>query len=568
MDYDGMLSVELTLDPQGKPVKLDRLGLVMDLAGLVNVCKAFRGSSYAGGGGGLIPADQKGVIWDSAATRPIPGLAGTFNPAIYVGNPDRGIWWFADSDQGWILDDAKSASTVERLADGHIRVNQWLVNRPATLDKPRTISFLLQAAPAKPLPQGWREVAWGPQRIWGASWADGYYTFSFDTPELWREFSKWDWASRGLYVATNLIGPAVPGFEVYAGEWTGNSDLRGMTVNHDVEKYFPDKVYKNAAGQKFSEDFRRRVSNYIGVDTVRSLVDCRTYYFDQGVKYGKLRGFWWDMDTIWPAFKPDLGFGYTRDDGTRQPGFNYRALREMFKRLYQVSYMNGSDSEHWHYADGYYGSFLYGAWLTEGFFYMFSEDVDLISGSSKDWWPLVAGRHIASIPQLRSNFYELKLDRPFANPAPTRAGMTVCLLNDMGGYEFNDSYRNAILAALRKDGFFDPAVTSVRHWEPEAAQSATYAAEKKAADVLVTLYLLPGRKLLVVLGNMSETATHGTLTLRPATLLPGIDNFQHWKLRDVENGVKPYMGQQHPDEIVFERVGVGGHDFRLLILEQ
>ncbi len=568
LEYDGTVFTELSLAPQAGEAAVDSLNFVADFKEFVNMAKVFRGSNYAGGGTFRINDDMKGVIWDSAQTRPIPGVAGTFNPAVYIGNPDKGLWWFGDSDQGWILDDAKSSGRIERTTEGKIRLTQLLVNKQSKITAPRTIKFVLQAVPAKPMPANKREIEWGPQIIWGhGGWADGYYTFGYDTKEQWEAFSKWDWASRALYVATNLIGPGLQGFPTYAGEWTGDSDYMKFTKGRQqLNLLTKEGTFKNAAGLEFKDNLELKISGYVLGDTVKSLVDCRAYYYDQGVKFGKLRGFWWDMDTIWPIYKPELGFGYVRDDGTRQPSFNFCAMREMYKRLYQIAWQNNVEPIQWHYADGYYGSFLTGAWLVEGYYYMFSRNVNLIEGAPRDFWMTVSGKHLGTTAQMRSNFYELGLENPFADPRPHRAAMTVCLLNDFGGYGFNDGLRNIVLAKMRGEGFFDPSVTSVRHWEKKIAEFAEFKAVSPDADVLVTAYLLPENKIMVAVGNMSRTPTDGTIMLRPKALLGDKANARAMRIRDLETGLKPWMPEPKTDTLECG-IFAGGHDFRLLILE-
>jgi hypothetical protein len=182
---------------------------------------------------------------------------------------------------------------------------------------------------------------------------------------------------------------------------------------------------------------------------------------------------------------------------------------------------------------------------------------------------MVSGRHLGSIPQMRANFYELELDRAFADLRPTRAGLTVCLLNDFGGYGMNDTYRNTLLAAMRKDGFFDPEVRSWRHWEPLMQQMARFVPEEPGSDVRVSFYRLPGEKLLVALGNLAETGAHGTLALKPRPVLgESLDFSGAWAVRDLETGAKPYLHPQKPDAVELGKVWVGGHDFRLLVLER
>lgn len=572
LEYDGSLFVNLTLDPGAQPVRLDSLRFTMDMGAWVNVCKTYRGSSYAGNVDFWITTNHQGVFWESARTRPIKGVTGSFNPYIYLGTPNRGVWWFSDSDRGWMLDDARSATTVERLQDGTIRMNQWLVNAPSTITAPRTIRFMIQPAPPKPLPKNWREISWGPDRIYGGSdWADGYFSFSYNTADEWKQFPKWGWASLPLYVANGFIGQAVPGFSTYAGEWMGDSDFDKLPVDPAIAAWYSNNVYVNAAGLQYTNNFNRRVGGFVEVDNVPSMVNCRVYYYDQGVQFGGLRGFWWDMWTMWPMFKPELGFGYIRPDGRQQAEFNFFANREMLKRMYQIAWQHQVEPEHWHYADGPWSSFLYGVWLIEGdicSFYMFDKNVDLISNAPRVSWPMATGRFLGCVPKLKSNFGQLD---PFGNPRPTRAALTLCLLNDCGGNGINDYVADPIRELLKKEGYFASEVKCWKHWEPELTQSARFIADEHKADVAVTLYALTPQKLLFVLGNLSETGTTGTLVFKPRPLLGNEMNCMQFKVRDLESSVIPHSstvkGVRSPEELNIQNIWVGGHDFRLLALE-
>jgi hypothetical protein len=570
MEYDGAVKITLTLDPKGKKVAVENLAFIEDLDGLVNVCKTGRGLMYfeCGHDEFMFGPERQGTIWESIKAQPVGHLKGTFNPAIYLGNPDRGLWWHGDSDQGWILDDHKSATTVVRRADGGVRLNQWLVNTPAVIDRPRTVTFMIQAVPPKPLPANWREISWGGDRLWGGvAWSDGFYGIGLDTPEQWKEFSKWSWASKPLYTATDIIGNSTPGLATYGGEWLGDSNTANLPTDPNTMAQFPDGVFKNNAGMAFPGNFKARCGA-TGADVVPSMVDCRLYYYEQGVKYGKLRGYWWDMDSFWCDFKPELGRGYIRDDGTPQGSYNYFLMRDMFKRMYQTAYANGVEPVNWHYYNGYFGSFLQGQWLIEGYYYMFSPNVDLVSYAPKGIWAIDSGPHNGTIPLMKTNFYELGLNRPMSDPRPTRAALMLCLLNDFGGYGMNETLMHQLRDRLRGMGFFDPSVRSIRHWQPEVGKYVTYTADDPKAQVLSTIYTLPNGKLLVVLGNMSLTPTHGTLKLRPGGLLGAGATSLHLSVKDAELDaeINPTWEKQPPDEMTFQRVWVGGHDYRLLLL--
>jgi hypothetical protein len=103
---------------------------------------------------GLTPGG-KGTVWDSKRLLNTDGTLGNIKPLYWLGNEDRGLCWTVESDQGWFLDEEKPAIEVVRQR-GEVVLRLNFINRPVVLNKPRTISFGLQATPVKPMPKGWR----------------------------------------------------------------------------------------------------------------------------------------------------------------------------------------------------------------------------------------------------------------------------------------------------------------------------------------------------------------------------------------------------------------------------
>src|SRR5205807_2339713 len=66
-----------------------------------------------------------------------------------------GFLWAADSDRGWMPDDAIPAHELIR-AGNEVVLRNNIIGKTATLDAPRTISFSYMASPFKPLPKGFR----------------------------------------------------------------------------------------------------------------------------------------------------------------------------------------------------------------------------------------------------------------------------------------------------------------------------------------------------------------------------------------------------------------------------
>ena len=153
LDYDGMLRVDLTLSPTGGK-RVDRLDLEIPIRGEVaEMMHAMAdGLRYPILTAPVPPGE--GMVWDAGRLVQTEWPA-NFCTYLFLGDPARGICWFAENDAGWSWDPA--APNLELIRDGDVlTLRVHLVNRPLTIDAPRTITFGLQAAPVKPRLEGWR----------------------------------------------------------------------------------------------------------------------------------------------------------------------------------------------------------------------------------------------------------------------------------------------------------------------------------------------------------------------------------------------------------------------------
>ncbi|MEI6502378.1 MAG: glycoside hydrolase domain-containing protein, partial [Armatimonadota bacterium] len=143
VEYDGMLWTELTLTPKASTELTDltlRVPIDARFARYLHHVKGYWGD-------------------DDAGLLPDAGFAGIgFHPYLWLGDDDRGLAWFADTQQGWSL--APGKPTVEAKREGDVVMLQvHLMNQPTKLDKPLRLSFGLQATPVKPRPadaRSWR----------------------------------------------------------------------------------------------------------------------------------------------------------------------------------------------------------------------------------------------------------------------------------------------------------------------------------------------------------------------------------------------------------------------------
>ena len=145
-DYDGTVRVELTLQPtQGKPVNDLTLDIPFsnDSATLIHANADRIRAAVAQ----EVPAGD-GVVWD-ASKLACDDYIKNFCPYIYLGTAVRGLCWFAENDKNWGWD-AKTSNLQVIRENGQVILRIHLINTPTVIDKARTITFGLLAAPVKP----------------------------------------------------------------------------------------------------------------------------------------------------------------------------------------------------------------------------------------------------------------------------------------------------------------------------------------------------------------------------------------------------------------------------------
>jgi len=160
IEMDGCMRVELTLAPGEEKRELKRLRLRIpmrdEMHPLYHLCTTRLRINPAGAA-----PEGEGRIWDSDDF-PNGVFNKNFVPYLWFGGPARGLCWFADNDKGWVVhtDRKKPETTLPPQElfreDGVLTLQLNLVQKPVTLQEPRTIVFGLMASPAKPMPDDWR----------------------------------------------------------------------------------------------------------------------------------------------------------------------------------------------------------------------------------------------------------------------------------------------------------------------------------------------------------------------------------------------------------------------------
>jgi len=212
-EYDGLKTLTLNLAPTADAI--NGLQLVIPLrsseAWLMHPVTTMLRQHFAG----RIPSGN-GKVWDSSG---VPNrLNGSFVPYIYLGGPERGICFAADNDRDWITDGDTPMMVIDREGETvNLRLN--LIAKASRLERARSITFALQATPAKPMPE--------TPYNWRRWWANTSTERDIDSVQLnfWGANMYWG----GRHFATSVY----PAFEDY-GFWEQLAESR-RTGKRDAE---------------------------------------------------------------------------------------------------------------------------------------------------------------------------------------------------------------------------------------------------------------------------------------------------------------------------------------------
>jgi len=154
VEFDGMCRFDLTLSAQS-PATVDQLFLEIPL-------RRETATLFSRAQLGLMPATEVPKEWDEryaeGGKTPEKGLTFPFTPSVALRNDRVGLEWFAEWDWGW--SNNSQTDLLEIAPQGETTLlRARFIDRPVRLDKPRTLTFGLQAWPVKPWPDKERNVS-------------------------------------------------------------------------------------------------------------------------------------------------------------------------------------------------------------------------------------------------------------------------------------------------------------------------------------------------------------------------------------------------------------------------
>jgi hypothetical protein len=360
-DYDGMMLVTLTLEPTSVPI--ERLSLCIPLREAAARYMHAVGDGLRHNYAGFTPAGQ-GQVWDSSQASKLE-IAGTFFPYLWLGDGERGLCWFADTDRDWALDDKTPALDLARQGEA-LTLRVHFITKAGPLDRPHRIVFGLQATPTKPMPEGWRRwmaskrveggrtVSWmGATYYWGGLSYDVYpYQYRFDYFDKLRETRETG------QVDQKFIGDWLKMWQEKLGYQKGSQEEKFFQAHVNAGFYSAKSspwkeghrlfVYTNPRGVGFHvpefatfQDEWLRYANFnrrwnpkadVGYDVspCRSFQDYCLWYYRKMLTC--FDGVYWDNTFLSAHFDPVIGEAWTDQQGRIHPTLGLIHLRELTKR--------------------------------------------------------------------------------------------------------------------------------------------------------------------------------------------------------------------------------------------
>lgn len=352
-DYDGMMRVDLTLQPCVAPV--ENFDLIIPLRGdqatmLHAMGDGIRNTIYK-----KIPTGD-GVVWTAGETQ-ANDLPKNFCTYIFAGNAKRGLCWFAENDKGWSWD-GKAPNLDLFRANGQLLLRVHLINQPTKIEAPRTITFGLQAAPVKPKYADWRHK-WrrdnynllGTDINWLALGDCGSVYPAGRDLSLWESIAKGNKAPLSETETNAVIERGKPYFAPYGPEKVNTFVAH---ARHNTQSHLGAKMvfYYNRASYQDAEEFETfkdewGLSDYrtvgkgngiweIKIVPTQSYIDHALYWYAKSFEVGANQGVYWDNWFFNGTYNTAMTGAYHKPDGGVVPSTGIWGLRELCKRTFQM----------------------------------------------------------------------------------------------------------------------------------------------------------------------------------------------------------------------------------------
>ena len=547
LEQDGAYFVDMTLAParSGDTVKVDALDLVIPLrSDVATFLNAYAHCGYSGyyidwvakkpmGGQ---KTDGRFKVWDASLNGPPSVTVGDFIPQIWMGNEFAGLLWYADNDRGWTPRDGVHSQEIFREGD-QVSLVHHIISVPIEMQDERTIRFVIQPTPIRPLTPGWRMLncnfsqsflPWDAMGRSSAAYSAMVNLANDDCYAKSKAFSeKWPGPKAEIPTLAMYFAPHTESSDVMTGIW-------------------PDRNYFGA--------------EWLGGSYTETLNDHTLWHINKWVEKGGLQGLYHDQFYPHRNTSVTTGLAYFLPDGQVQPGFALTTRRRFVMREHALWLEKGIMPPRTltHATNG-------GPLGSVGWVESFLDGEDKMINKNMpidfaDTWSSDRIRAGSISYNLGTTFAWMRLIdtagmTPEQKSAHTRTYVGHCMMHDvMNALEFND--KNTF-SALVSWGLNDDAVFFWPHWSNADVLSSS------DRDVKVTAWTLPDRMLLCVMNYSKDRESECTVQFKAGGL--GLSLPTKRRAVDIETG---------KDQTVSESKGtctvgcsVKPRDFRLISIE-
>jgi hypothetical protein len=333
IEYDGMIRCDLRLLPVSGPCPVDSLILEIPLraehARFLHTWPGRWGSA------------------ENSRALPRDGYCGPFKPFVWVGDHERGLAWFAESDRNMFPSASDQRIRIRQEADV-VRWQVELIGRPQTVTEPLDYTFGFQATPVKPgQPDAWdyrivHMANYGLERqpypgqapggtLHGKTFLDYLAECRVRTivfHEHWSDIQNYPQAARPEELR-RLVEACHQrqiqllvyfGYEMsnIAPEWPRYSEECLVAPRAGGYKRKPEQTAYIVCYRSQWQDFLAQ-----GIDRIMSEFGIDGVYLD-------------GTSEPWGCANRRHGCGYVRPDGSVAPTYPFFATRRMMKRIYTI----------------------------------------------------------------------------------------------------------------------------------------------------------------------------------------------------------------------------------------
>ena len=262
-------------------------------------------------------------------------MRGSFIPYVMLAGDLRGMAWFAENDKGWTY--STESPGVEIRREGQtVSLVLNIISDALAISEPRTFEFGLHPIPVKPLQKGFRMTpSWGvlPDSFCGFNLKGTQATQFYRHPEN----MDWEMVAQRYRGELGSQGAAhrEPQFD------------RGFrrTYGRDPKPHerMTAGLYHDLSGIHSFPDHTREWSGHVWRSRkyTPEMIDYCAWIWNEWVRRGFARGIYYDNCFNYPMDSGDAPVSYEREDGTTQPGFQWRQKREHMRRTRQIFHDHG-----------------------------------------------------------------------------------------------------------------------------------------------------------------------------------------------------------------------------------